>query len=345
MSDDYLWDRSGAPDPEIEHLEGLLGTLGHRRRGLAIPSGAWGNPALRQSAWRRYTVPLALAAAIMLLVGGTWVALRHPAGRSLSPGPGSGRWTVERLEGTPTINARPVGGEARVGADAWLETDGASSARLVASDVGRVEIGPGTRVRLISARPGEHRLALAHGILHALIWASPGQFYVETPSATAIDLGCAYTLEVDASGTGVLRVTSGWVGFERHDIESLVPAGALCTTRPERGPGTPHFEDVAPRFGDAISAIDSGTPDAQRRALDVVLAAARPRDALTLWHLLTRLDRRSAERVYDRLATLAPPPSSVHRAGVLAGDRAALDAWWDTFGLGDATLFRRYRAR
>nr|MBA3396917.1 hypothetical protein [Deltaproteobacteria bacterium] len=29
-SDDYLWDRSGAPDPEIARLEGLLAPLGHR---------------------------------------------------------------------------------------------------------------------------------------------------------------------------------------------------------------------------------------------------------------------------------------------------------------------------
>ena len=33
MSDEYLWDRSGPPDPEIERLEGLLGRLqAHLRR-------------------------------------------------------------------------------------------------------------------------------------------------------------------------------------------------------------------------------------------------------------------------------------------------------------------------
>ena len=27
---DYLWDRSGEPDPEVQHLEEILGALRHR---------------------------------------------------------------------------------------------------------------------------------------------------------------------------------------------------------------------------------------------------------------------------------------------------------------------------
>jgi len=38
-------------------------------------------------------------------------------------------------------------------------------------------------------------------------------FVVDTPSASAIDLGCAYTLHVNEDGSGTLRTTLGWVGF------------------------------------------------------------------------------------------------------------------------------------
>ena len=81
-------------------------------------------------------------------------------------------------------------------------------------------------------------------------------------------------------------------------------------------------------------------------ALDSVLAAARPRDAFTLWHLLRRADGADAGRIFERLAALSPPPAGVTRELVLSGrTEAALEAWWNTFGLGDAELFGRWRAR
>jgi hypothetical protein len=63
MNDDYLWDRSGEPDSEIQRLEEILGTLRYQ-------------PKPRQLAPRRNYVPLlAIAAtvAIALLAGGLWL--------------------------------------------------------------------------------------------------------------------------------------------------------------------------------------------------------------------------------------------------------------------------------
>ncbi len=72
--------------------------------------------------------------------------------------------------------------------------------------------------------------------MHALIWAPPGQFIVDTPSAVAVDLGCRYSLEVHDDGSGVLRVEAGWVGFEHRGVRSLVPAKAVAATRTGQGP-------------------------------------------------------------------------------------------------------------
>jgi len=30
MNEDYLWDKSGEPDPEVQRLENLLAPLGHK---------------------------------------------------------------------------------------------------------------------------------------------------------------------------------------------------------------------------------------------------------------------------------------------------------------------------
>lgn len=37
MNDRYLWDKTGEPDPEIQHLEQLVGTFGHRHRPFQFP--------------------------------------------------------------------------------------------------------------------------------------------------------------------------------------------------------------------------------------------------------------------------------------------------------------------
>ncbi len=182
----------------------------------------------------------------------------------------------------------------------------------------------------METKPTEHRLELARGKMSAKIWAPPRLFFVDTPSAVAADLGCAYTLEVDDSGAGLLHVTSGWVELQLKDRESMVPAGAACATRPGIGPGTPYFEDASEKFRVALSKLDFGyavdVPDVQR-PLDIVITEARPRDTLTLWHLLYRVEGKDRELVFDRMATLSPPPKDVTREGVLQLDDKMLHLW------------------
>jgi hypothetical protein len=159
-----------------------------------------------------------------------------------------------------------------------------------------------------------------------------------------VDLGCQYSLHVDDSGAGLLRTTLGWVGFKLADHEAFIPAGAVCATRPEVGPGTPYFEDAPGAFCDALSKFDfgGGTPQERSAELGVVLRDARERDALTLWHLLVRASEADRGRVYDRLAALVPPPKGVTREGILRLDQKMLDAWWNQLGLGDVSLWRTW---
>jgi FecR protein/Putative zinc-finger len=234
-------------------------------------------------------------------------------------------WEVARMAGTPTIGATQLEGSGRLAVGEWLETDSSSRAKINVADIGQVDIGPNSRVRLVGTRSTEHRLALERGRLHAFINAPPRLFIVETPSATAIDLGCSYTLEVDDAGRSVLHVTSGWVALERKGRESIVPAGAICVTQPGKGPGTPYFDDASVRFRDALTRLDFQNGGA--KALSVVLAESREYDTLTLWHLLSRVSGAERNRVYERMASLITPPQGVTREGVLRLDKGMLDLW------------------
>ena len=333
MKGDYLWDRSGPPSVEVARLERALGTLG-----LKDPPPPLQVP-LVQAARRRpagVMAALAVAASIVVsLVGWMW----------WNRGDTTPSLAVTRVSGTPTVGSRAVTDRGDLAVGHWLETDAQARASVDVADIGRVDVDPGSRLGLLSTRPGDYRLHLSRGTLHAVIWAPPGQFFVETPSSTAVDLGCAYTLTVDDDGTGVVRVTLGWVGFEWHGRESFIPAGAMCLTRPGLGPGTPHYEDTSEAFRSALDAIDFGgaPPDVMTGALTRVLAEARQRDVVTLWHLLTRVDPPQRDRVFDRLAAFVPPPSGVTREGIRAGRRDMLDAWWDQLGLGTAGWWRTWK--
>ena len=267
--------------------------------------------------WRRFAVAAA-AACFVLLAGAAWFYFAPPRAG----------WEVARLSGVPLIDSERVDSKGRLGVGEWLETDDKSSAQIKVANIGHVEVDPNTRLRLVETRVTEHRLELQRGRLHARIWAPPRLFFVNTPSAVAADLGCAYTLEVDERGGSRLHVTSGWVALEAGARDSIVPAGAACVTRPGTGPGTPYFEDAPAPLVAALSRLDFEQGGAA--ALDVVLAEARTRDTLTLWHLLSRVEAgEQRERVYGRLAALVPPPDGVTREGVLRLDRAMLDRWKD----------------
>jgi hypothetical protein len=340
MSDDYLWDGSGTPDPELESLERLLGQFRHSRRTPEFPERSRVFDGLRFG-WR---VPALATLVLALAVAGVWLGKRRtssPAATSLPAVPGPA-WSIGRLEGSPEIDGERMGEAGHLGIGQWLETDGTSRAVVNISSLGQVQIEPNTRLRLVAARSGRQRMALAHGVIHAMIWAAPGQFVVDTPSAVAVDLGCAYTLSVNEQGAGLLRVSFGWVGFKLNQRESFIPEGAVCATRPGVGPGTPYFEDAPKTFRAALEILDfhACEPGDRGAALHIVLDQARQRDALTLWHLLSRVQGSERSAVYDRLATLVPPPRGVTKAGIIAGHQPLLDLWWNQLGYGDMAWWR-----
>ena len=264
---------------------------------------------------------------ILLVSGGVWLAKRGWPFAGASRRPEAG-WDVARLEGSPRLGPREVAEGGRWAVGEWLETDGTSRARVRIGAIGTLFVEPNTRLRLVGTGPDEHRLALARGTIAADVTAPPRLFLVETPAALAVDLGCTYTLEVDAAGAGILRVTRGFVSLEQGGRQSYVPAGAICRMRPGHGPGTPRFADAPATLQAALDAFDFEGPAAE--SLAIVLGAARPMDGLTLWHLLPRVDLSERGVVYDRLAALVPPPDAVTREGVLRLDAAHLEAWKTT---------------
>jgi hypothetical protein len=261
----------------------------------------------------RRWLPAFAAFAIVAVAGAAYWTLAHRRQTG---------WEVVRIQGSPAIGQKPVHQVSGVESGDWIETDASSIARIKVGQIGSVEVGPNSRLRIAATRPLEHRLTLSRGEIHAKIWAPPKLFFVDTASATAEDLGCEYSLKTDEHGSGQLQVTLGWVSFQWKGQESLVPAGASCRTRPHAGPGVPYFDDAPEDLKNAVESFATG-----ENSLDVILRVARVRDTLTLWHLLSRVGLPDRERVYDRIAALSPVPSDVSREKALQLDPATLARW------------------
>ncbi len=318
MNDDYLWDRTGEPDPDLAHLEQVLGTL--RWSGSKPAPGFSAKVRTRHlSAWW-----IAAAAALIVGIGTAAFVYRMHVAQPLTS------WQLSLSGGKP----EPMH------AGQLVETAPTTRGTIQAEFVGRVEIEPDSRLQLLAATSNEQRLALDHGTIHAFIWAPPAQFVVDTPGAQAVDLGCQYTLHVGKTGIGLLTVQMGWVAFEWHGTESFIPAGAACTTRPGHGPDTPYFLDASPAFKNAVAEFDLHP---SKVALSTALMTARPRDGLTLWHLLQRAPSDERAEVFDRFAKLVSLPPEVSRDAILRGDRSSLDAAWNALNLGTTSWWREWK--
>jgi len=100
---DYLWDKTGEPDAEVERLESLLGGFGHTPRPLALPAQA--EPFGRRRSWLFAPAGLAAAAALLLaFLAGVTVLVRSRASAEVKSVAASG--TLRPRDGALSKTAR-----------------------------------------------------------------------------------------------------------------------------------------------------------------------------------------------------------------------------------------------
>jgi ferric-dicitrate binding protein FerR (iron transport regulator) len=308
--DDYLFDKSGTPEPDVAELERLLGSAKyvspgknrmdrvHNARDMSAPAVS-PKPARRHRLVAVVAPAVAVAAAVALVVGL----------RGTNPASAAGL-KVTRMQGVARVDSTPFMDDGRVGISSTLETDSGGQAILELDKIGTVSVFASTRLSVVSIGPNEQHLRLHSGAIYAHVTAVPRVFVVDTPSARAVDLGCEYRLEVLPDGGTLLDVRTGAVELGGEGHQSLVPAGAKCETRPKRGPGTPYFDDASARFKSALHHLDfDAEPDPNE--LDTLLSGARVRDTLTLWQLIWRVDGERRNRLLARVIELVPPPPGI----------------------------------
>lgn len=311
--DDALWNPAAPGDAQLRRLRALLAPYAVAERGI----GEWTpKAAAPQRRRRRFAAALAAAvAASLLLYAGYAYRLGWSAGQP---------WQVE-LAGDAQAPLAPGGA---------IETGARESLSIAVARIGRIELSPQSRLRLLETRSGRHRVSLDGGHLRARIWAPPGYFGVDENGAEVIDLGCDFDLWKNADGSGRVYVRSGWVAYRVGEREVLLPSGfamdfdaqrALTPLRPE---ATPAFVQAVREFERSLGTGHDPSVNAVALA-ERVATNATDADAFTLLSLLTQNPELARGVLYPRLArALGQPGDAAHRAAWIAGDRAAIDAWW-----------------
>ncbi len=310
MSDDYLFDKQGTPDPEIQRLEQTLQTLRHQPRSLNLPPRQTRN---------QHKVRWFAAAALLLMTG---AALYLLLGQSTPVA-----WQLA-ISGSATIDGQPHSGDTTLPVGQWLETDGHATATLQVADIGVMNISPQTRLSL-QATGSTHRLRLDQGKVHAYVIAPPRILIVETPLADAVDLGCEYTLTVNDQGEASLQVLTGFVALETGQLDVFVPQGAQAYTSRKAGLGTPSFQDADIEFQLALQHFDHHPDDLEN--IQNLLDTARPRDTLSLWHMIAKAPPSRRITIYERILQLAPnsKPPDLTLQHVIDLNKTRLQTWRD----------------
>ncbi|NZA26217.1 hypothetical protein H0E84_07440 [Luteimonas sp. SJ-92] len=317
--DDPLWNPQLPADPELARLQRLLAAYGSAARAQAMPPQVPPRSARRRG--RRIAGWAMAAGFALLLVGAHHYRLAWSSGQ---------HWSVTQLAEGERSRATLAPGQG-------VTTGDGETARIAVARIGNIALSPRSRLRLVETAAGRHSVALDHGHLRARIWAPPGYFRAGAGAAEVVDLGCDFELWQEEDGAGRVRVHSGWISYRHGADDILVAEGHVLAFAGDMA-GTPMRHDAPAALVAAVRALEAALRDDAGNAVLVERAArrvadiARDADAFTLLSLLTRRPALARTALYARLAAAIDQPvdAHAHRAAWAAGDRQAMNLWWDT---------------
>src|SRR3989442_10724526 len=156
MKDDYLWDGSGEPDPQVQKLETVLGRYRHNQPAPTFDQVAEIGPVKHR--WRflnlRLSVQLGAVAACLVVAVTLYFYLRPLTVDDRGPS-----WEVARLAGAPRIGLKSVGADAGAGqlkVGETLGTGRSSPAKITLNETGTIDVDAGPRIRVLQRGRGRN---------------------------------------------------------------------------------------------------------------------------------------------------------------------------------------------
>jgi len=334
VSDDYLWDKSGEPDPTVVALEELLGPMGHDASTPMMTTTATTTHGATDERQRRKEARAqasraywkVLAAVFVLMVLG-FAAYRFSL-ESVDKGGEKGPAPIAVSKQPPLRLGQKTAPVAE--GETIVAGPGRPTALQVGS-YGSVSLAAGTRVRVKRNSTERVLLELPKGSLDVrLKEVAPARFFqVDTPAGRVVDLGCEYTLDVDKAGGLELDMRSGWVAIEHSAGRVIVPAGATASSTKVAGPRIPVMNATEPPILDALKAYETSSEwgDQRAQATRLLNLLGQPHDTLIAWHLLGHVDDGVAGRAHQVLTRITNKPLAVKTADNARPTPTERDVW------------------
>ena len=124
----------------------------------------------------------------------------------------------------------------------------------------------------------------------------------------------------------MINLSLGWLRVYNKNLEeSIFPQSFELKVTSEHGLGLPYSSDADLAY---ITHLEDYLFNGKSlNVLGIVLSNSAPRDAITLWNLMKRVDETQRNLVYTRLAELVPPPASVKKDKLLNLDSVMMQEW------------------
>ncbi len=319
----YLWDPSCRPDPQVQALERALAPL------RPAPSRP---PSRGELSRPRVLARMGLAAAVLVVAAGAWIWGGRAVAPTLAP-----RGSEDHSRAMAGMEASDPGVQPAPGRDAstarytllpgqWLALTrsgakvrftGEGSVLLPREDAKAAALPELERGSvLIDAAEGREPVEVVVG--GVVLRAAPGSFVMA---------------EASVSARARIGVKRGWVGIERGEGGQVrLGEGTqfdLDSTRtPVRSGAGEDFTRAVAFVDDLRSkkALESGAWKAD--PLREVARLASRQDAATLWNMLAGLPRDRREQIAVRLAEMLGDSDSKSVEAAIALDPGVLERWW-----------------
>lgn len=249
-------------------------------------------------------------------------------------------WQVDKIKGNPVIENQSINDGGALPNGKWLKTDAVSEALLKSGIIGDIYIAPQSEIKLAAFNKKEYRLYIKTGKISAKTWSPPHFFKIEIPSGEVIDLGCAFSLEVNNDNTSELQVFSGWIGLKTGNEKIIIPAGMSCRTHEDGRIIIPYNINTSVEFKNALEMYEDNN---KSTVLQNILTNAGKIDEVSLWYLLEEANPPDKRLIYDKLAEYVLPPENVNYNGILNGDNTMMLSWWEKLGCGSKALWNSLR--
>jgi len=236
-------------------------------------------------------------------------------------------WKVSSIQGNPLIGDVAMNNIDSIREGQFIRTNDSSRAQLIIANMGNVIIEPNSKIIFIKGVDGNNRISVEYGTIESNMRSNPKTFFVEMPSAIAMDMGGDYKLTIDSTGDGLVYVKSGKVEVQSNNREAIVPAGNLVMTKRDLGVGTPFNENSSPRFKNALMNLDFGKCGGA--CVNTLLKNAKVSDAITLVSLISRVESQYKDEVYTKVANFVSPPSRIHSDSLPFFDIEKMNKWID----------------